>query len=153
MKIKIRYFGQLQEATGKKEEVLTDRPDLVPRLPNGRLAKYAKVKRSLYGARASPLIFFRKYRDFIIKPEAEGGPGFTQSKIDPCCFYKRGNCGDGSTHGLTEEPSIENMKHSFGLVSAHVDDALLSFSNDQEGRRMRQDFEEKLFKEFNASPE
>ena len=147
-------FGPLYvKIPSNLEEVLTDRPDLIPRLPNGRLAKYAKVKRSLYGARASPLIFFRKYRDFIIKPEAEGGPGFTQSKIDPCCFYKRGNCGNGSTHGLTEEPSIENMKHSFGLASAHVDDALLSFSNDQEGRRMRQDFEEKLFEEFNASPE
>ena len=48
---------------------------------------------------------------------------------------------------------MENMKHSFGLVSAHVDDALLSFSNDQEGRRMRKDFEDKLFNEFNASPE
>ena len=147
-------FGPLYvKIPSNLEEVLTDRPDLIPRLPNGKLAKYAKVKRSLYGARASPLIFFRKYRDFIIKSESEGGPGFTQSKIDPCCFYKRGNCGDGSTKGLTQEPSIENMKHSFGLVSAHVDDALLSFSNDQEGRRMRQDFEEKLFKEFNASPE
>ena len=147
-------FGPLYvKIPSNLEEVLTDRPDLIPRLPNGKLAKYAKVKRSLYGARASPLIFFRKYRDFIIKSETEGGPGFTQSKIDPCCFYKRGNCGDGSTKGLTQEPSIENMKHSFGLVSAHVDDALLSFSNDQEGRRMRQDFEEKLFKEFNASPE
>jgi len=147
-------FGPLYvKIPSNLEEVLKDRPDLIPRLPTGKVAKYAKVKRSLYGARASPLIFFRKYRDFIIKPESEGGPGFIQSKIDPCCFYKRGNCGDGSTHGLTEEPSIENMKHSFGLVSAHVDDALLSFSNDQEGRRMRLDFEDKLFKEFNASPE
>ena len=147
-------FGPLYvKIPSNLEEVLKDRPDLIPRLPNGRIAKYAKVKRSLYGARASPLIFYRRYRDFITKPESEGGPGFIQSKIDPCCFYKRGNQGDGTTNGITQEPSMENMKHSFGLVSAHVDDALLSFSNDQEGRRMRKDFEDKLFNEFNASPE
>ena len=147
-------FGPLYvKIPSNLEEVLTDRPDLIPRLSNGRIAKYAKVKRSLYGARASPLIFFRKYRDFIIKPEINGGPGFIQSKIDPCCFYKRGRCGNGATQGINEEPSIENMRNSFGLVSAHVDDALLSFSNDQEGKRMRRDFEMKLFNEFNASPE
>tara|TARA_B100000989_G_C19406552_1_gene412355 strand:+ start:293 stop:526 length:234 start_codon:yes stop_codon:yes gene_type:complete len=43
MEIKLRYFGQLQEATGKKEEVLTDSFESLGNLRKFLVKRYPKL--------------------------------------------------------------------------------------------------------------
>ena len=43
MEMKLRYFGQLQEATGKKEEILTDSFESLGNLKSFLLKRYPKL--------------------------------------------------------------------------------------------------------------
>ena len=44
-----------------------------------------KLKKNLYGLKQAPLHWFEKLREALLDPKR----GFTQSKIDPCMFYKK----------------------------------------------------------------
>ena len=121
-------------------EILVDSPELVPVSPNGRPAKYFRVRRALYGCQLSCKLFYRMFRDFMIgsetKPDKDGlyGADWTMSEIDPCVFFKKE--GEG-----------------FAVLCCHVDDSLMIATKDEEGQRIRREFSDAYASRFAVSPE
>ena len=121
-------------------EILVDSPELVPVSPNGRPAKYFRVRRALYGCQLSCKLFYRMFRDFMIgsetKPDKDGlyGAGWTMSEIDPCVFFKKEGKG-------------------FAVLCCHVDDSLMIATKDDDGQRIRREFSDAYASRFAVSPE
>ena len=92
--------------------LLKDHPELIARGPNGKPAKYFRVRRALYGCQKSCKLFYRMFRDFMVgepeKLDKSGyhGAGWKQSEIGPCVFYRR------------------HLK-GFAVLCCHVDDSLM----------------------------
>ena len=122
------------------DEILVDSPELVPVSPNGRPAKYFRVRRALYGCQLSCKIFYRMFRDFMIgsetKPNKDGlyGAGWTMSEIDPCVFFRKEGKG-------------------FAVLCCHVDDSLMIATKDEDGQKIRREFSEAYASRFAVSPE
>jgi len=121
-------------------EILVDSPELVPVSPNGRPAKYFRVRRALYGCQLSCKLFYRMFRDFMIgsetKPDKDGlyGAGWTMSEIDPCVFFKKEGKG-------------------FAVLCCHVDDSLMIATKDEDGQKIRREFSDAYASRFAVSPE
>ena len=120
--------------------ILKDHPELIARSPNGKPAKFFRVRRALYGCQKSCKLFYRMFRDFMIgsaeKLDQRGyrGAGWSQSEIDPCVFYRR-------------------LRKGFAVLCCHVDDSLMICSKDPDGQRIRREFSEAYAGRFAVSPE
>ena len=122
------------------DSILKDSPELVPKTPDGRVAKFFRVRRALYGCQLSCRIFYQMFRDFMVGsatvPQKDGhrGAGWTQSEIDPCVFFKKEGKG-------------------FAILCCHVDDSLIIATKDEDGQRIRQEFSDAFASRFEVSPE
>ena len=122
------------------DSILKDHPELIARSPNGKPARYFRVRRALYGCQKSCKLFYRMFRDFMIgdaeKLDKGGhrGAGWSQSEIDPCVFYRR-------------------LGKGFAVLCCHVDDSLMIFSKDTDGQLIRKEFSEAYGSRFAVSPE
>ena len=122
------------------DSILKDSPELVPKTPDGRVAKFFRVRRALYGCQLSCRIFYQMFRDFMVGsatvPQKDGhrGTGWTQSEIDPCVFFKKEGKG-------------------FAILCCHVDDSLIIATKDEDGQRIRQEFFDAFASRFEVSPE
>ena len=122
------------------DKILKNNPELMPMSPNGRPAKYFRVRRALYGCQLSCKIFYNMFRDFMIgsakelNEEGHRGAGWEQSEIDPCVFYKKEGKG-------------------FAVLCCHVDDSLIIATRDEDGQRIRNEFSDAYASRFAVSPE
>ena len=123
----------------KLREVLKNHPDLLPRTPSGKVAKYFSISRALYGCRASSRLYYQMFRDFMTGSSVKAKDGhfgaeWSQSQIDACVFFKRRGRG-------------------FAILCCHVDDSFLVASPDEDGQRIRHEFNEAFCKRFDLSQE
>ena len=48
------------------DKILENNPELKPLSPNGRPAKYFRIRRGLYGGQLSCLLFYKMFQEFMI---------------------------------------------------------------------------------------
>ena len=120
-------------------EVLKNHPELLPRTAPGNIAKYFVISSALYGCRCSCRLYYQMFRNFMTgstvkEKDGHFGAGWSQSEIDACVFFKREGKG-------------------FAILCCHVDDSFLVASPDEDGQRIRNDFNEAFCKRFDLSEE
>ena len=117
-------IGQLDLATAFLQADLfpADAPPRYLRLPDPvtGTTRYFRQLGVVYGSASSPKRWQDTLNAWLIKPEAEGGGGYTQGKNDPCLFYhKRLKVSLASYVGdLAARGQRKNCEEAFAAIAA-----------------------------------